>query len=170
MPVGQKLIGISLTNSLMLCSYLLNGINNLFNTIKVRTFALSKGEKDNNIIQQLKNNTIMRLADEIRAKYATPHYTFDDVVNEIRRGVFSTYEEVAKYKFSNWPGFDVRYSDSIPQMEWVCGREVSCVHCLLIPRDSIDFALKEIDKWFEEQGFVHTKNENCRCEGWRIKF
>ena len=42
----------------------------------------------------------MKLAEEIKQKYATPPYTFEDVTNEIRRGVFSTYEMVAKYKFS----------------------------------------------------------------------
>lgn len=113
---------------------------------------------------------IMKLADEIRAKYATPHYTFDDVVNEIRKHVFATYEEVAKYKFSSWPGFDVCYSNSIPKMKWDYGREVSCVHYLLLPEGSTDFDWRKIGEWFEEQGFVFTENESKRCRGWRIKF
>ena len=112
----------------------------------------------------------MKLADEIRAKYSAPHYTFNDVISEIRRHVIATYEEVAKYKFSSWPGFGVIFTDRVPEMEWSYGREVSCVHDLLIPKGSIDFEWKKIDEWFEEQGFVKTKNEYSRCEGWRIKF
>ena len=112
----------------------------------------------------------MKLADEIRTKYSAPHYTFNDVVNEIRRHVFATYEEVAKYKFSSWPGFEVAVTDRVPKMEWSYGREVSCVHYLLIPEGSIDFDWKKIDEWFKEQGFVKAKNEYSRCEGWRIKF
>ena len=111
----------------------------------------------------------MTLAEEIRQKYAKPHYTFEDVTNAIRKHVFATYEEVAKYKFSSWPGFEVVYSDIVPEMKWVYGREVSCVHVLLLPEGSADFDWRKIGKWFEEQGFVYTKNENCRCEGWRIK-
>ena len=35
----------------------------------------------------------MKLADEIRQKYAIPHYTFEDVTNEIRRFVFFSLRE-----------------------------------------------------------------------------
>lgn len=112
----------------------------------------------------------MKLADEIRAKYSTPHYTFDDVVNEIRRHIIATYEEVAKYNFSYWPGFGFMFSNDVPKMEWDYGTEVSCTHFLKIPESSIDFEWKKINEWFEEQGFVKTKNEYGRCEGWRIKF
>ena len=131
---------------------------------------MSKGEKDNNIIQQLKNNTIMRLADEIRAKYATPHYTFEDVIAEIRWHVFATYEEVAKYNFSSWPGFNAIFSNEVPKMTWEYGTEVSGEHILKIPEGSTNFDWRKIDKWFEEQGFEYTTNEYCRCKSWRIKF
>lgn len=112
----------------------------------------------------------MKLADEIRAKYATPHYTFDDVVNEIRRHVFATYEEVAKYKFSSWPGFNVIFSNDVPKMKWSYGREVSGEHLLKIPEGSTDFDRRRIREWFAEQGFVYTSNEYGCYNGWRIKF
>ena len=112
----------------------------------------------------------MKLADEIRAKYSKPHYTFEDVVNEIRRYVIASYEEVAKYKFSSWPGFGVMISNDVPKMEWTYGLEVSRTDYLKIPEGTTDFDLKKINQWFEEQGFVKTKNEYGRCEGWRIKF
>lgn len=112
----------------------------------------------------------MKLADEIRQKYATQHYTFEDVVNEIRKHVFETYEEVAKYKFSTWPGFSFTMFKGIPKMKWEYGREVSGCHCLRIPEGSIDFDPTKIGEWFEDQGFVFTTNENCRCYGWRIEF
>lgn len=112
-----------------------------------------------------------KLADEIREKYATPHYTFEDVTNEIRRHVFSSYEYVAKYHFSSWPGFNVRSSDRVPKMKWDADNECSSVSWLLLPEGSYDFDLrKDIDKWFEDNGFVFTKNEYGRQEGWRIKF
>lgn len=112
----------------------------------------------------------MKLADEIRAKYTKPHYTFDDVTNEIRRHVFATYEEVAKYKFSSWPGFNVIYSDRVPRMKWSYGTEESCSHDLLLPEGSTDFDWRKIGKWFEEQGFEYISNANNRCKGWRIRF
>ena len=112
----------------------------------------------------------MRLADEIRKMYAKPPYTFEDVTSAIRKHVFETYEEAAKYNFPSWPGFNVVVTNRIPEMKWTYGNEVSCVHDLLIPEDSIDFDWKKIGVWFSEQGFVYTSNENCRCEGWRIKF
>lgn len=112
----------------------------------------------------------MRLADEIRATYATPHYTFEDVIAEIRWHVFETYAEVAKHNFSSWPGFNVVFSKDVPKMKWDYGREVSCTHWLKIPDGSFDFDMMEIGKWFEKQGFEYTTNEYCRCKSWRIKF
>lgn len=121
--------------------------------------------------QLTKNKMTMKLAEEIKQKYATPHYTFEDVTNEIRMGVFSTYETVAKYKFSEWPGFNVRSSDGVPTMKWDKDNECSSVEWLLLPKGSYDFDLrKDINKWFEDNGFVFTENEYGRQEGWRIKF
>lgn len=113
-----------------------------------------------------------KLADEIRMKYATPHYTFEDVTNEIRRFVLSSYEYVAKYKFQEWPGYGVRYSDSVPYMKWDSsnGTIVNHVRWLLIPKGSCDFDLGKVDDWFKEQGFIFTKDEHGNNEGWRIKF
>lgn len=112
----------------------------------------------------------MTLAEEIRQKYSKPHYTFDDVVNEIRSHVIAVYEDVAKNKFSYWPGFNFTFFNNVPEMKWDIGREVSCTHWLIIPENSIDFDWRKISKWFEEQGFVHTTNEFSRCKSWRIKF
>ena len=35
----------------------------------------------------------MRLADEIKAMYKKPHYTFEEVIEEIRKHVKETYNE-----------------------------------------------------------------------------
>lgn len=41
----------------------------------------------------------MSFVDEMRAKYPKPHYTFDEVVKEIKHHIAATYEEVAKNNF-----------------------------------------------------------------------
>lgn len=112
----------------------------------------------------------MRLANEIRQKYGAPHYTFEDVTNEIRKHVIETYEEVARFKFSYWPGFDIILSNDVPKMKWDYGKEVSCIHWLKIPEGSLDFDSRKITDWFENEGLIYTANEYGLSKGWRIKF
>lgn len=110
-------------------------------------------------------------ADEIREKYTSPHYTFEDVIQEVKKGVLKTYEEVAKYHFSEWPGFNIGYSDSIPKMDWKRDNRVDAVRHLLIPRNSINFPLQKVSDWFKEQGFVLCDTTNTFGQkAWRIKF
>lgn len=106
----------------------------------------------------------MKLADEIRAMYKKPHYTFEEVTEEIRKHVKETYyKEIGKRDFSSFPGFNVNFSDDIPKMKWECGKNVDY---LKIPDGSTDFDRRKIKEWFKEQGFFY----NGPLEGWRIKF
>lgn len=105
----------------------------------------------------------MKLADEIRKRYIKPHYTFEEVIEEIRKHVKETYKDVGKYNFSFFPGFNVSFSDDVPKMKWECGTDVDC---LKIPDGSVNFEMRKIKEWFKEQGFVW----NGPLEGWRIKF
>lgn len=105
----------------------------------------------------------MKLADEIKAMYKKPHYTFEEVIGEIRKHVKATYKNVGTCDFSSFPGFNVSFSDDVPKMKWVYGTDVDC---LKIPDGSTDFDRRKIKEWFKEQGFLY----NGLYEGWRIKF
>ena len=113
----------------------------------------------------------MKLADEIRAMYKKPHYTFEEVTEEIRKHVKETYyKEIGKRNFSSFQGFNVSFSDDVPKMKWECGMDIDClelpVDCLKIPDGSVDFEMRKIKVWFKEQGFTYCGP----YKGWRIKF
>ena len=105
----------------------------------------------------------MKLANEIRKMYIRPHYTFEEVIEEIKKHVKATYKDVGKYNFSFFPGFNVSFSDDVPKMKWECAMDVDC---LKLPDGSVNFEMRKIKEWFKEQGFVW----NGPLEGWRIKF
>lgn len=106
----------------------------------------------------------MKLADEIRAMYKKPHYTFEEVTEEIRKHVKETYyKKIGKRDFSSFPGFNVSFSDDVPKMKWECGKNVDY---LKIPDGSTDFDRRKIKEWFKEQGFLNTGP----YKGWCIKF
>lgn len=106
---------------------------------------------------------MMTLADEIKAMYKKPHYTFEEVIEEIRKHVKSTYKDVGTCNFSSFPGFNVSFSDDVPKMKWECGKNVDY---LKIPDGSTDFDIRKIKEWFKEQGFLN----NGPYERWCIKF
>jgi len=106
---------------------------------------------------------MIKLADEIRAMYIKPHYTFEEVIEVIRKHVKATYKDVGKCDFSSFPGFNVSFSDDVPKMKWECGMDA---HCLIIPDGSVIFEKRKINEWFKEQGFVW----DSPYEGWKIKF
>lgn len=105
----------------------------------------------------------MKLADEIRKRYIKPHYTFEEVIEEIRKHVKVTYKDVGTCDFSSFPGFNVSFSDDVPKMKWECGMDINC---LKIPDGSVNFEIRKIKEWFKEQGFVW----DGPYEGWKIKF
>ena len=106
---------------------------------------------------------MMKLADEIRKMYIRPHYTFEEVVQEIRKHVKATYQDIGNRYFSSFPGFNVSFSDDVPKMKWECGMDIDC---LKIPDGSVNFEMRKIKEWFKEQGFSYKGP----YEGWRIKF
>lgn len=105
----------------------------------------------------------MKLADEIRKMYTKPHYTFEEIIEEIRKHVKETYKDVGTCDFSSFPGFNVSFSDDVPKMKWKCGMDIDC---LKIPDGSVVFNARKFKEWFVEQGFVW----NGPYEGWKIKF
>ena len=107
---------------------------------------------------------MMKLADEIRAMYKKPHYTFEEVTEEIRKHVKETYYKgIGKRDFSSFPGFNVSFSDDVPKMKWEYGTDIDC---LKIPDGSVNFEMRKIKEWFKEQDFSYKGP----YEGWRIKF
>lgn len=106
-----------------------------------------------------------RLADEIREKYGKK-YTFKDLTDYITEDVRKTYEDMSKGLKHDWPAWEVYFRDvttpskskynavdSSTDIEW--------------PKSN-DYGKKEINKWFEDNGFVwETSNHQS---GWRIKF
>ena len=105
----------------------------------------------------------MTLADEIKAMYKKPHYTFEEVTEEIRKHVKETYKDVGTCDFSSFPVFNVSFSDDVPKMKWECGMDVDFFK---IPDGSTDFDMKKINEWFKKEGFIYCS----LYEGWRIKF
>ena len=104
--------------------------------------------------------------DEIRKEY-TKIVTFEDVINEIKNHVSSTYEVLENKGFSYiWVGFDACLKDSVPDMEWKIDKYGT--HTLIIPASSgID--IQGVFSWFDHQGFDYTENESGFM-AWRIKF
>lgn len=91
---------------------------------------------------------------------------YDGIRAHLSSEAFTDEKDAKKYKFSEWPGFNVRSSDGVPTMKWDKDNECSSVEWLLLPKGSYDFDLrKDINKWFEDNGFVFTENEYGRQEG-----
>ena len=106
----------------------------------------------------------MILADEIKAMYKKPHYTFEEITEEIRKHVKETYYKgIGKRDFSSFPGFNVSFSDDVPKMKWEYETDIDC---LKIPDGSVNFEMRKIKAWFKEQGFAYCGP----YEVWRIKF
>lgn len=112
-----------------------------------------------------------RLADVIRETYMKQRYSFEDVTHEIETEVKRTYALLAKENFSEWPGFDVQLSSSVPEMTWRSIGSTDTIRQLLVPKGRIDFYIGNIDTWFEEQGFVlYDTPGTAGNKAWRIKF
>lgn len=111
-----------------------------------------------------------KLADEIREKYASPQYTFEDITNEIRRVVMETYEYNNNNRYGEMTAFRVVYSDDFLQLKWTWEKDGYVIYCLKIPKCSISFPISKINEWFIDQGFIKYTFRYGTMDAWYIKF
>ena len=98
----------------------------------------------------------MTFAEEIREKYSTK-ITVEDVINEIKKHVTETYEELEKKGFSSdWVAFDVHTNHCVTKMVWEIDKNGT--HQLLVP-SLCGVNLQDIYHWFNEQGFAYCAKD-----------
>ena len=110
----------------------------------------------------------MTFTEQIKAKYASK-ITVDDVINEIKKHVTETYEELEKKGFSSdWVAFDVHTNHCVPKMVWEIDKNGT--HQLLVP-SLCGVNLQDIYHWLDKQGFAYcVKDFRTKVMAYIIEF